>query len=181
MTDLEILELLKDPLNNERVFRFILKTYKEKIYFQVRKIVINHDDADDVTQDAFIKIWRNLDKYRGESKLYTWLYRVATNEALTFIQKKRKDLSVDIDDNEFLSNQLISPSSDTYMDGDEVQLKLQKALLQLTDKQRAIFNLKYFEELKYEEIAQITDTSVGGLKAMYHLAVKKIEEYLKKD
>jgi RNA polymerase sigma factor (sigma-70 family) len=181
MTDLEILELLKDPLNNERVFKFILKTYKEKIYFQVRKIVINHDDADDVTQDAFIKIWRNLDKYRGESKLYTWLYRVATNEALTFIQKKRKDLSVDIDDNEFLSNQLISPSSDTYMDGDEVQLKLQKALLQLTDKQRAIFNLKYFEELKYEEIAQITDTSVGGLKAMYHLAVKKIEEYLKKD
>jgi RNA polymerase sigma factor (sigma-70 family) len=181
MTDLEILELLKDPLNNERVFRFILKTYKEKIYFQVRKIVINHDDADDVTQEAFIKIWRNLDKYRGDSKLYTWLYRIATNEALTFIQKKRKDLSVDIDDNEFLSNQLISPSSDTYMDGDEVQLKLQKALLQLTDKQRAIFNLKYFEELKYEEIAQITDTSVGGLKAMYHLAVKKIEEYLKKD
>jgi RNA polymerase sigma factor (sigma-70 family) len=181
MTDLEILEQLKDPLNNERVFRFILKTYKEKIYFQVRKIVINHDDADDVTQDAFIKIWRNLDKYRGDSKLYTWLYRIATNEALTFVQKKRKELSVDIEDNEFLSNQLISPSSDTYMDGDEVQMKLQKALLQLTDKQRVIFNLKYFEELKYEEIAQITDTSVGGLKAMYHLAVKKIEEYLKKD
>jgi RNA polymerase sigma factor (sigma-70 family) len=179
MTDQEILDLLQDPLNNERVFRFILKTYKEKIYFQVRKIVINHDDADDVTQDAFIKIWRNLDKYRGDSKLYTWLYRIATNEALTFIQKKRKDLSVDIDDNEFLSNQLISPNSDTYMDGDEVQIKLQKALLQLTDKQRIVFNLKYFEELKYEEIAKITGTSVGGLKAMYHLAVKKIEENLK--
>ncbi len=181
MTDQEIIELLKDPLNNERVFRFILKTYKEKIYFQVRKIVINHDDADDVTQESFIKIWRNLDKYRGDSKLYTWLYRIATNEALTFVQKKRKDLSIDFDDNEFLSNQLLSPESDTYMTGDEVQLKLQKALLLLTDKQRAIFNLKYFEELKYEEIAEITNTSVGGLKAMYHLSVKKIEEYLKQD
>lgn len=178
MKDEEIIALLGSEDTYEQAFRMILKAYKEKIYYHVRKIVVDHDDADDVTQETFIKIWRNLDKFRGDSKLYTWLYRIATNEALTFLQKKRKDNSVSIDDNELLVAGLESPRSDAYLDGDEIQLKLQKALLELTDKQRIVFNLKYFENLKYEEIAEITDTSVGGLKATYHFAVKKIEEYL---
>lgn len=178
MKDEEIIALLGNESTYEQAFRMILKAYKEKIYYHVRKIVVDHDDADDVTQETFIKIWRNLDKFRGDSKLYTWLYRIATNEALTFLQKKRKDNSVSIDDNEMLVALLESPRSDAYLDGDEIQLKLQKALLELTDKQRVVFNLKYFENLKYEEIAEITDTSVGGLKATYHFAVKKIEEYL---
>lgn len=178
MKDEEIIKLLEKPETSEQAFRAILKAYKEKIYYHVRKIVIDHDDADDVTQETFIKIWRNLDKFRGDSKLYTWLYRIATNESLTFLQKKRRDMSVSIDDNEIFIAQLESPKSDSYLDGDEIQIKLQKALLELTDKQRIVFNLKYFENLKYEEIAEITDTSVGGLKATYHFAVKKIEDFL---
>lgn len=181
MKDEEIIELLGNKETQEQAFRAILKTYKEKIYFHVRKIVIDHDDADDVTQEAFIKIWRNLDKFRGDSKLYTWLYRIATNEALTFLQKKKRDKSVSIDDNEMLVARLTSPRSDSYLSGDEIQMKLQRALLELTDKQRVVFNLKYFENLKYEEIAEITETSVGGLKATYHFAVKKIEEFLTKN
>lgn len=181
MKDEDIIQLLENKETYEEAFKAILKTYKEKLYFLVRKIVIDHDDADDVTQEAFIKIWRNLDKFRGDSKLYTWLYRIATNEALTFLQKKKRDRSVSLDDNEILVSKLESPKSDTYLSGDEIQVKLQKALLELTDKQRIVFNLKYFENLKYEEIAEITDTSVGGLKATYHFAVKKIEEYLTKN
>ncbi|MCP9770255.1 RNA polymerase sigma factor [Lacihabitans sp. LS3-19] len=181
MKDEEIIALLADPAEHEKAFRGILKAYKEKIYYHVRKIVIDHDDADDVTQEAFIKIWRNLDKFRGDSKLYTWLYRIATNEALTFLQKKKKDRGISIDDNEMLVATLESSKSDTYMGGEEIEMKLQKALLLLTDKQRVVFNLKYFEELKYEEIAEITETSVGGLKATYHFAVKKIEEFLTKN
>jgi RNA polymerase sigma factor (sigma-70 family) len=181
MKDEEIIQLLENPENHEKAFKGILKAYKEKLYYHVRKIVIDHDDADDVTQESFIKIWRNLDKFRGDSKLYTWLYRIATNEALTFLQKKKKDQGISIDDNEGLVSHLESSKSDTYMDGEEIEIKLQKALLQLTDKQRVVFNLKYFEELKYEEIAEITETSVGGLKATYHFAVKKIEEFLTKN
>jgi RNA polymerase sigma-70 factor (ECF subfamily) len=180
MKDEEIIALLANPDEQEKAFRVILKAYKEKLYYHVRKIVIDHDDADDVTQDAFIKIWRNLDKFRGDAKLYTWLYRIATNEALTFLQKKKKDKGIPIDDNEMLVATLESSKSDTYMGGEEIEMKLQKALLLLTDKQRVVFNLKYFEEMKYEEIAEITETSVGGLKATYHFAVKKIEEFLKK-
>jgi RNA polymerase sigma-70 factor, ECF subfamily len=180
LNDEQIITLLQSPENADAAFRAILKAYKEKLYYHVRKIVIDHDDADDITQEAFIKIWRNLDKFRGDSKLYTWLYRIATNEALTFLQKKKRDMSVSIDDNEMLVNHLTSPTSDTYLDGNEIEMKLQKALLTLTDKQRVVFNLKYFEELKYDEIAEITETSVGGLKATYHYAVKKIEEYLDK-
>lgn len=180
MEDQQIIELLKDPSTYEQAFRGILKAYKERIYFQIRKIVIDHDDADDVTQEAFIKIWKNLDKFRGDSKLYTWLYRIATNEALTFLQKKKRDRSVSMDDNEMLLNTFESSKSDTYLDGEEIEMKLQKAILQLTDKQRVVFNLKYFEDLKYEEISEITETTVGGLKATYHFAVKKIEEFLSK-
>lgn len=180
MTDEQIFDLIQNPAEHEKVFKVILTLYKERIYYHIRKMVINHDDADDVTQETFIKIWRNIDKYRGDSKLYTWLYRIATNESLTFLQKKRRDMSVPLEDNEGIVMQLEANKSDNYLSGDEVQIKLQRALLELTDKQRAIFNLKYFDDLKYEEIAEITDTSVGGLKAMYHISVKKIEEYLSK-
>jgi RNA polymerase sigma factor (sigma-70 family) len=182
MTDTDIIEQLKDPLQHERVFGFILKTYKERIYYHIRKIVINHDDADDVTQEAFIKIWRNLDKYRGESKLFTWLYRIATNEALSFIQRKKDKLNLSIDDeSSFLLDHHASGSETTLLDEEAIQQKLEKALVNLTEKQRVIFNLKYFENLKYEEIAEITETSVGGLKALYHLAVKKIEDFFDKN
>lgn len=177
MEETEILKLLEEK-KNEEAFKLILKTYKERVYYHVRKMVINHEDTDDVTQDAFIKVWRNLDKFKGNSKFYTWLYRIATNEALTFLQKKKRYDSFSIDDSETLANQLEADRSEYAIDGDEIQEKLQKALLQLTDKQRAVFNLKYFENLKYKEIAEITETSVGGLKATYHYAVKKIEEYL---
>jgi RNA polymerase sigma-70 factor (ECF subfamily) len=178
MKDEEIIELLNDTSQHEKAFKGILKSYKERLYYHIRKMVIDHDDADDVTQEVFIKIWKNLDKFRGDSKLYTWLYRIATNEALTFLQKKRKDLSISIDDNEALVASLETAKSDAYYSGDEIQTKLQKALLTLSDKQRIVFNLKYFDDLKYDEIAEITETSVGALKATYHFAVKKIEEFL---
>lgn len=181
MKDEEIIKLLQNPGTGDEAFKAILKSYKEKLYYHIRKIVIDHDDADDVTQETFIKIWKNLDKFRGDSKLYTWLYRIGTNEALTFLQKKKRDRSVSIDDNEMLISLLESSASDTYLDGNEIEIKLQKAILQLTDKQRVVFNLKYFEELKYEEISEILETSVGGLKATYHFAVKKIENYLAKN
>jgi len=181
MKDEEIILLLQNPDSGDEAFKAILKGYKEKLYYHIRKIVIDHDDADDVTQETFIKIWKNLDKFRGDSKLYTWLYRIGTNEALTFLQKKKRDMSVSIDDNKMLVAHLESSISDTYLDGNEIEIKLQKAILQLTDKQRVVFNLKYFEELKYEEISEILETSVGGLKATYHFAVKKIENYLAKN
>ena len=163
MKDEEIIKLLENQETHEQAFRLILKAYKEKIYYHVRKIVIDHDDADDVTQEAFIKIWRNLDKFRGDSKLYTWLYRIATNEALTFIQKKRKDNSVSIDDNEIFVAQLEAPKSDAYLDGDEIQIKLQKALLELTDKQRIVFNLKYFENLKDKRLLDRSNSILNRL------------------
>lgn len=177
MEETEIFKLLEEK-KNEEAFKLILKTYKERVYYHVRKMVINHEDADDVTQDAFIKVWRNLDKFKGNSKFYTWLYRIATNEALTFLQKKKRYDALSIDDSEVLAGQLEAERYQYAIDGDEIQKKLQKALLELTDKQRAVFNLKYFENLKYKEISEITGTSVGGLKATYHYAVKKIEEYL---
>ncbi len=178
MKDEEIIKLIEDPNSQKQAFEMILKTYKEKIYYHVRKMVIDHDDADDVSQEVFIKIWKNLDKFRGDSKLYTWIYRIATNESLTFLQRRKRNNSESIDDNSDLIAHLESSKSDTYLSGDEIQIKLQKAILTLPDKQRLVFNMKYFDDLKYDEIAEITETSVGSLKATYHYAIKKIEEYL---
>src|SRR5690606_22334218 len=139
-----------------------------------RRMVIDHDDADDVTQDIFVKVWRNLDKFREDSQLYTWLYRIATNECITFLNKKKKQNNVSLDDENstYLAETL---SGSQYFDGDKAQMKLQQALLTLPEKQRLVFNMKYFEDLKYDEISEIVGTSVGALKASYHLAVKKIE------
>ncbi len=142
-------------------------------------MVIDHDDADDLVQEIFIKVWKNLDKFREDARLYTWIYRIATNECLNFLNKKKKRFFLPIHDvSAELSNKLDSSS---HISGDEIQLKLQKALLKLPDKQRLVFNMKYFDEMKFSEIAEITETSVGALKASYHLAVKKIEENIKTD
>lgn len=140
----------------------------------IRRMVVDHDDTDDLVQETFIKIWKNLRNFRAESNLYTWIYRIATNETLSFLQKrKRKYLFTTIDYNSKLSKNL---EDDNYYNGDEIQLKLQKALLTLPDKQRLVFNMKYYDDLKYKEMSGILGTSVGALKASYHIAVKKIEK-----
>ena len=142
-------------------------------------MVVDHDDANDLVQDVFIKVWKNVDNFRADAQLYTWIYRIATNECLTFLGKKRRRFFMPIGDVESeLADKL---TSNDYISGDEVQLQLQKALLTLPDKQRLVFNMKYFDEMKYEEIAEITDTSVGALKASYHYAVKKIEQIINPD
>ena len=142
-------------------------------------MVIDHDDADDLTQEVFLKVWKNLENFRQDAQLYTWLYRIATNECLTFLSSKKRKFFLPINDVAAELADKIDSSAD--ISGDEIQLKLQKALLKLPDKQRLVFNMKYYDELKYEEISEILGTSVGALKASYHLAVKKIEEFLKQD
>ncbi|MEO6884139.1 MAG: sigma-70 family RNA polymerase sigma factor [Bacteroidia bacterium] len=178
-SDKELLDKFKNSDLAERNFAFnlIVRKYQKKIYWHIRKILIDHDDSNDVTQNVFIKVWKNLDGFKEDSQLYTWLYRIATNESLTFLkQKKRKNL-VPFSDVEYsLSNSL---QSDQYMKGDEIQLKLQNAILTLPNKQRIVFNMKYFDNIKYEEMSKILDTSVGALKASYHHAVKKIENIIK--
>ncbi len=175
--DQQILDSLKDPSTKELAFRHLISTYKERLYWHIRKIVMNHDDTDDVLQNSFIKIWNGIDSFRGESSLFTWLYRIATNESITFLnQRKRKMMSSLTDENEYLIENL---ESDTYFDGDEWQMLLQKAIAILPEKQRLVFNMKYFDEIKYEEMSEILGTSVGALKASYHHAVKKVEEYVK--
>jgi len=175
--DQQIMDSLKDPSTKELAFRHLISTYKERLYWHIRKIVLNHDDTDDILQNSFIKIWNGLDSFRGESSLFTWLYRIATNESITFLnQRKRKMMTSLTDENEYLIENL---ESDTYFDGDEWQMLLQKAIAILPEKQRLVFNMKYFDEIKYEEMSEILGTSVGALKASYHHAVKKVEEYVK--
>lgn len=176
MEDAQIISMFADERTREAAFSHLLKKYQQKIYWHVRRMVIDHDDADDVTQDVFIKIWRNLEKFREDSQLYTWLYRIATNECITFLNKKKLKYSVSLDEDSssYLSETLADTS---YFNGDKAQMKLQQALLTLPEKQRLVFNMKYFEDLKYDEISQILGTSVGALKASYHLAVKKVEAF----
>ena len=157
----------------------LINTYKERLYWHIRRIVLDHDDADDVLQNTFIKVFRSIDGFKGDSKLYSWMYRIATNESLTFIKQKSKKLGVNSEAlQERMANNL---QADVYFEGDEIQYKLQQAIAKLPEKQKLVFNMKYFEELKYEEISEILETSVGGLKASYHHAVKKIESYLKEN
>ncbi len=176
MSDEELLKLFEDPDTRRNAFNLLVQKYQQKVYWLVRKMVVDHDDANDITQDVFIKTWNALGNFRGDSKLYTWLYRVASNEAINFLNKKKRRFFVPLHDVENeLSEKL---ESDPELSGDAIQLKLQKALLKLPEKQRLVFNLKYFEELPYDEISEITGTSVGALKASYHWATKKIEDYL---
>lgn len=172
----KLLEELRNPITSRRGFAALVSEYSERLYWQIRKMVLSHDDANDILQDVFIKAWINLENFRGESKLTTWLYRIAINESITFLNKKRTQNNVSIDDEDtFLLNTI---ESDEYFDGDEAQKLLQKAILTLPDKQRLVFQLKYFEEMKYEDMSDILGTSVGALKASYHHAVKKIEKIL---
>ncbi len=175
----DLVSQLKDSNTQSKAFEVLVNTYKQRLYWHIRGIVLNHDDADDVLQNSFIKIYKNIIGFKGESKLYSWMYRIATNEALSFLKKKSKKQGIS---NEELQNQALDNlQADVYFEGDEIQLKLQKAIATLPEKQKLIFNMKYFQELKYEEISDILETSVGGLKASYHLATKKIEAYLKDD
>lgn len=167
---------LSNPKTQQQAYRELLHLYQKPLYHHIRNIVLNHDDADDVLQNTFIKVFKNIVKFKGESKLYSWIYRIATNEALTFLQQKAKKQG--ITNTELQEKTISNLESDVYFDGDEIQLKLQKAIAILPEKQQLVFKMKYFEELKYEEISEIVNTSVGALKASYHLAVKKIEEYL---
>jgi len=177
--DLEILAKIKNPETKNYGFNLLVRKYQQKIYWLIRKMVIDHDDADDLVQEVFIKIWQKLNSFREDSQLYTWIYRIATNETLNFLRKKRNKYFLPIHDLQSELLQKLSSSAD--IDGNEVQLKLQKALLKLPDKQRLVFNMKYFENMKYKEISKITGTSTGGLKASYHHAVKKIENLLMED
>ena len=167
---------LKDKSTQAQSFEVLVNTYKERLYWHIRRIVLNHDDADDVLQNTFIKVFRSIEGFKGESKLYSWMYRIATNEALTFLKQKSRKLG--ISDNELQESLVENLESDVYFEGDAIQLKLQKALTKLPEKQKLVFNMKYFQDMKYEEISEVLETSVGGLKASYHLAVKKLQTYL---
>jgi|TARA_R110000737_G_scaffold80215_1_gene112378 RNA polymerase sigma factor (sigma-70 family) len=170
---------LKHKGKQSQAFEVLVNTYKERLYWHIRRIVLNHDDADDVLQNTFIKVYRNIKGFKGESKLYSWMYRIATNESLSFIKLKSKKLG--LNDTEYQERLVENLQADVYFEGDKIQLQLQKAIATLPEKQKLVFNMKYFEELKYDEISEILGTSVGGLKASYHLAVKKMEAYLKKN
>ena len=177
--DSEILEKFSNEKSRNEAFNLLLSKYQQKIYWHVRRMVIDHDDTDDLVQDVFIKVWKNLDKFRSDSQLYTWIYRIATNESITFLNKKKQRNNIPLDE---VSGELAETLvASEYFNGDKIQMKLQKALLTLPDKQRLIFNMKYFDELKYEEISEITGTSVGALKASFHIAVKKIEAFMLND
>lgn len=174
--DKQIIELFQTPDKQNQALKILIDTYQKKLYWQIRRIVISHDDADDALQNTFIKAWQNLNNFNENSSLFTWLYRIATNEALQILRKKAQEKNISYDDiSNYLSNTL---KTDPYFKGDDIQRKFQEAILKLPEKQRIVFNMRYYEEISYEEMAKILDTSEGALKASYHHAVKKIEEYL---
>lgn len=173
----EILEQLRDPDTQRQGFAHLVNEYSERLYWQIRKMVYSHDDANDILQDVFIKAWLNIEKFRGDAKLSTWLYKIAINESITFINRSKAKLNLSIDDaDSFLLDKL---EGDEFFDGDEAQLLLQQAIVTLPEKQRLVFQMKYFNEMKYDEMSDILGTSVGALKASYHHAVKKVESFLK--
>ncbi|MDE6379315.1 MAG: sigma-70 family RNA polymerase sigma factor [Muribaculaceae bacterium] len=171
----KLIEQLQDPKTASSAFDTLMRTYGEPVYWQIRKLVVRHEDADDILQNVFLKAWNNLQHFRGEAKLSTWLFKIAINESINFINKEktRNQLTVDDGDDSFLLNNI---QADEYFDGDELQAELLKAVAKLPEKQRLVFNMRYYDEMKYEEISEILGTSVGALKASYHHAVKKIEE-----
>lgn len=171
-----LIERLRNPKECREAFNEVMRRYSEPLYWQIRRMVNNHDDASDLLQNTFLKAWQALDNFRGDAKLSTWLYKIAINESLTHLEKERKRQGISLDDEESMIANTIE--ADEWVDGDEVALKLRKAVARLPEKQRLVFNMKYFEEMKYEDMSQILGTSVGALKASYHLAVKKIEQYL---
>ena len=176
MSDKELVKMFHEGDNPNYAFNLVVRKYSERLYWHIRKLVISHDDADDVLQNTLIKAWNALPEFRGDSQLFTWLYRIATNESLTFLKKKRtKFLLPLVDVEKQLSNTI---ESDPYFNGDAIQKKLQKAILCLPEKQRIVFNMRYFDEIKYEDMSEILGTSVGALKASYHHAVQKVEKFM---
>jgi len=179
LTDRELLDRFANPETRNYAFNLLVRKYQQRLYWHIRKMVIDHEDTDDLLQNVLIKVFKALDNFREDSQLYTWMYRIATNECITFLNSKRKRFFIPVVNVEAeLSKNL---ESDAYFSGDRIQMKLQQALLTVPEKQRLVFNMKYFEDMKYEEISEILGTSVGALKASYHHAVKKIEEFLKRD
>lgn len=177
--DIRILALFADPAKRDQAFVLLMRTYKERLYWHIRKMVIDHDDTDDLLQNVFIKAWKGLAGFRADAGLYTWLYRIATNECLSFLSSKRRRLFLPIGD---ISDELLDKlAAAAPMQGDQINYRLQQAVLKLPDKQRLVFNMKYYDDMTYDEIAAVVGTSVGALKASYHHAVKKIEADLQND
>ena len=174
----EIIEQLHDPNRCNAAFGKVIEQYSQGLYWQIRRMVFNHDDANDILQNTFLKAWSNIDNFRGSAKLSTWLYKIAINESITFINKERARNEASIDDDSFLLNNI---ESDKYFDGDEAQVKLQRAINSLPEKQRLVFNMRYYDEMKYEDMSEILGTSVGALKASYHHALKKIETFFEEN
>jgi RNA polymerase sigma factor (sigma-70 family) len=174
--DTELLFQFRDPLTKDRGFTAIIKKYQEKLYWHIRRIVVSHEDANDVLQNVFIRVWNGLSNFREDAQLYTWLYRIATNECLTFLDQQKKKSTVSMNDVESgLSNKILA---DKYFDSSKLEWKLQLAIQHLPDKQRIVFNLRYFDEMPYEQMSRVLETSQGALKASYHHAVKKVEEFI---
>jgi RNA polymerase sigma-70 factor (ECF subfamily) len=175
-TDQELMEMFRDEQSRNMAVHFMIKQYQKRLYWHIRKIVIDHDDTDDVLQNTFIKAWKGMENFKEDSKLYTWLYRIATNESISFLRHKKLTNLISMNTvEEYLSKNL---ESDTFFKGDEIQMKLQKAILTLPEKQRIVFNMRYYDETPYETMAEILETSSGALRASYHLAAKKVEEFL---
>ena len=176
MEDHEILLKFQHPASRNLAFNQLVRKYQQKVYWHVRKMVIDHDDADDLTQDVFVKVWKHLENFRQDAQLFTWIYRIATNECLSFLQSKRRKFFLPLND---VGSELVAKlEADPAIAGDAIELKLQRAILRLPDKQRLVFNLRYYDEMPYEQMAEVTGTSVGALKASYHHAVRKIEDYV---
>ena len=176
LDDKELLFQFKIEATKEAAFTRIIKKYQEKLYWHIRRMVVEHEDANDILQNMFIKVWKNLENFREDSQLYTWLYRIATNECLTFLQQQKKRSSVSMDDEDStISNKI---KADEHFDANKLEWKLQLAIQKLPEKQRTVFNLRYYDEMPYEEMSRVLETSEGALKASYHHAVKKIEDYI---
>lgn len=176
MEDHEILAKFQQPASRNLAFNQLVRKYQQKVYWHVRKMVIDHDDADDLTQDVFVKVFQHLERFRQDAALFTWIYRIATNECLSFLQSKRRRFFLPL--NDVGAELLAKVEADPAVAGDAIELKLQRAILRLPDKQRLVFNLRYYDEMPYEQMAEVTGTSVGALKASYHHAARKIEEYM---
>ena len=178
-SDKELIDLLNTSDNKSYVFSFVVEAYKERLYWHIKRMVIDHSDADDILQEVFIKAWTKFDTFQGKAQLFTWMYKIATNQCLEFLKKKKRRAMLSFSGIEVELHRKLK--ADEYFDGNKAELKLQQAILKLPEKQRLVFNMKYFEELKYDQISSILGTSVGALKANYHQAVKKIEKYVQED
>ena len=178
LSDREILDQFSNPETRNYAFNLLVRQYQNRLYWHIRKMVIDHDDTDDILQNVFIKAFNGLSNFREDSRIFTWLYRIATNECITFLNSKKKRFFIPMVD---VENQLSQNlENDSYFNGDRIQMRLQQAILTLPEKQRLVFNMKYFEDMKYDDMSEILGTSVGALKASYHHAVKKIEEFMKR-